>query len=462
MRWRQVVRIAGIAAAIGFPAGHAEGQATPGVSPGFALEPGQSVLFLGDSITHQWPYTQYVEDFFYTRYPEKKLRFHNAGVSGDKAGDAILRFEKDVAVFKPTLVTVLLGMNDGAYEDFDSGTFELYAEGMETLLRKIGEIGARPVVMSPTMFDHHQLGIQRGNPEFRFRERQFSDRYNAVLAYYGAWLRERSGREGLAYVDQWSPMNQKVFWRRRTEADFTVVPDAIHPAPAGQFLMAFELIDQSRPVHRDVSNIHITLVERRYRIAKGSDRIEQMTATKSRDRVSFSHTARSLPWVVPDAAYGVEMAKWDAEPAAPIGVKMVPSPRRLASERFRFIGLALGNYDLVIDGQRIRTYRDSSLAAGIELQDEVSSPQYRQALDVALLNRERNDVAVRPLRDAWGSLKGLRRKWENDAAAFEREAAPIYRRIDELNALAREYEDRIHAIAVPKPRRYELTRVAGS
>lgn len=457
-----MVQLVGFAAGVGILVGRAAAQAPPPVVPGFALDPGQSVLFLGDSITHQCLYTQYVEDFFYTRYPDRKLRFHNAGVSGDKAGDAILRFEKDVAAFKPSIVTVLLGMNDGAYEDFEAGTFERYAEGMETLLRKIREIGARPVVMSPTMFDHRQLGIQMGNPEFRFRERRFSDRYNAVLAYYGAWLRERSGRDGLAFVDQWSPMNQKVDWRRRTEADFTVVPDAIHPAPAGQFLMAYELINQSPPVHRDVSNIHVTLVERRYRIAKGTDRIEQMTATKSRDRVSFHHTARSLPWVVPDAAYGVEMSKWDAEPAAPVGVKLVGSPRRLASERLRFSGLAPGNYDLLIDGQRIRTYRDSSLAAGIELQDEVSSPQYRQALDVALLNRERNDVAVRPLRDAWGSLKGLRKKWENDAAAFEREAAAVYRRIDELNALARDYEDRIHAIALPKARRYELTRVAES
>ena len=47
------------------------------------LDDGQCLVFLGDSITHQCLYTQYVEDYFYTRMPHKRPRFHNAGVGGD-------------------------------------------------------------------------------------------------------------------------------------------------------------------------------------------------------------------------------------------------------------------------------------------------------------------------------------------------------------------------------------------
>src|SRR5690606_6656900 len=36
------------------------------------LQDGDSIVFLGDSITHQRLYTQYVEDFFYTRYPQMR------------------------------------------------------------------------------------------------------------------------------------------------------------------------------------------------------------------------------------------------------------------------------------------------------------------------------------------------------------------------------------------------------
>ncbi len=464
MNSRQVVRFGLFLAVVAWGEKETRAQTeapAPVVSAGFELKAGEAVLFLGDSITHQCLYTQYVEDFFYTRYPELKLRFHNAGVSGDKAADALARFEKDVSFFKPALVTVLLGMNDAGYGDFDAATFGTYAGGMEELLKKIAAIGARPVLMSPTMFDHHQLAIQMMNPDYRFRERTFSDRYNAVLAYYGSWLRERAGQEALAYVDLGSTMSQRVFWRRRTEPNFTLVPDAIHPAPAGQFLMAYELINQSRPVHRDVSSIHLTMKPGTFSVAKGADRVEGVTATPTCDRISFTHTAKSLPWVVPEAAYGVENVKWDAEPAAPLGVKMVPSLRRLASEKLRVAGLPSGNYQLLIDDQKIAVYSHLSLASGVDLQDQVSSPQYRQALDVALLNRERNDVAVRPLRDAWGAIKGLRKKSETDPAAFERESQPVFLKIDELNALATDYEDRIHAIAQPKARRYQLARVSG-
>lgn len=44
------------------------------------LQDGDSIVFLGDSITHQCLFTQYVEDYFYTRLPGLKLRVHNAGV----------------------------------------------------------------------------------------------------------------------------------------------------------------------------------------------------------------------------------------------------------------------------------------------------------------------------------------------------------------------------------------------
>jgi len=41
---------------------------------GIELVHGDAVVFIGNSITHQCLYTQYVEDFFYTRIPH--LRIH--------------------------------------------------------------------------------------------------------------------------------------------------------------------------------------------------------------------------------------------------------------------------------------------------------------------------------------------------------------------------------------------------
>lgn len=101
------------------------------------LDSGDTLVFCGDSITHQCLYTQYVEDFFYTRYPERKIRFHNAGIGGDKAFDALMRFDRDIAAYKPKYVTVLLGMNDGTYANFDQAVFDTYERDMTELLDKL-------------------------------------------------------------------------------------------------------------------------------------------------------------------------------------------------------------------------------------------------------------------------------------------------------------------------------------
>src|SRR5689334_11980952 len=100
----------------------------PPITKGLRLKDGDRFIFIGDSITHQCLYTQYAENFFYTRYPNIRLHFRNAGVSGDRALDALNRFDEDIAEFKPTVATILLGMNDGTYKDFDKPTFDTYAK----------------------------------------------------------------------------------------------------------------------------------------------------------------------------------------------------------------------------------------------------------------------------------------------------------------------------------------------
>ena len=73
------------------PQAAAEAPAFKTLLPQMTLEDGDTLVFLGDSITHQCLYTQYVEDFYYTRFPKLHIHFHNAGVGGDRASDALVR-----------------------------------------------------------------------------------------------------------------------------------------------------------------------------------------------------------------------------------------------------------------------------------------------------------------------------------------------------------------------------------
>src|ERR1051326_7340327 len=151
-------------------------QNTPPVDPAslkptlkqIELNDGDTLVFLGDSITHQCLYTQYIEDYYYTHFPTKRIHFHNSGVGGDRAADALRRFDDDVASFKPKYVTILLGMNDGTYRDFDKGIFDTYQKDMSKLLDQIAGLGATAVPMTPTMHDARAARLsKRGPPEPR-------------------------------------------------------------------------------------------------------------------------------------------------------------------------------------------------------------------------------------------------------------------------------------------------------
>ncbi len=435
-----------------------ESTPTPVVAPTSFLQAqdGDTVVFLGDSITHQCIYTQYIEDFFYTRYPERRIHFHNAGISGDKAGDAITRFEEDVLAEEPDFVTILLGMNDGQYAPFTPGIFETYATGMKTVLEMVKATGAETIALSPTMFDHHQLALRKKDPTFRFGDREFDGNYNSLMAYYGAWLRETASARSVPFVNLWGPLNDTTFAARRSQPDFSLVEDSIHPGAAGQFVMAFSVLSAAQPERRTVSAITLTRNAKGEWIGSKNEKLTDISGNEDGTEISFTHLARALPWVVPAESSNYNL-KWGKSTPAQLGYDLTKAGHKLSNERLRVSGLAPGHYELKIDDVVIGTFPHTVLASKIELQKYSETPQYRQALKVAELNRARNDEAVRPSRDLQAQIKGLRRK--KDEIDFDARFAEVREKIEALHAKAAEFEEKIYATAQPVPRRYQLRKV---
>jgi len=212
------------------------------------LEAGDSIVFLGDSITHQCLYTQYVEDYFYTRFPHMRLKFHNSGVGGAKAWDALERFDRDVAAYKPKYVTVLLGMNDGRYQPYNEEIFQTYYKDMTELIARLKATGATPILMTPTMFDARAARMR--NPK---RNPASTALYNSVLTYYGTWLREVAVESGFGFVDMYGPLNNLTLGQRKTDPKFTMIRDSVHPDPPGQLVMAYAILRLvSHPLRKPV------------------------------------------------------------------------------------------------------------------------------------------------------------------------------------------------------------------
>ncbi len=414
------------------------------------LQDGDSIVFLGDSITHQCLYTQYVEDYLYTRMPHLRLRVHNAGVGGARAWDALARFDEDVAAYQPKYVTILLGMNDGSYRPYDDATFQTYRSDMTTLIGRLEEIGATPILMTPTMFDARAARVRDPN-----RDNETAQLYNSVLTYYGTWLREVAVENGHGFVDMWGPLNNITLEERKTNPAFTLITDAVHPDAPGQVVMAAAIVnDLGLP--RQVSSI---------RIAPGRNGQQNITANGgeasdlnwSDVEVSFTFAANALPWVLPEEAQ--------------LGVDLTRMGHRLSHETLEVHGLPAGRYTLSIDGNEVGTYTNVQLERHIELQGNDQTPQYQQALEVAMLNKQRNDGPVRGLRNEWGQFQQfarVRRGAEEapDNADLQNQLQELTARMEGLaervatrNAEALAIEDQIFEINQPPARTYMLRRV---
>jgi len=413
------------------------------------LQDGDSIVFLGDSITHQHLYTQYVEDYFYTHFPQMRLKLHNAGVGGARAWDALQRFDEDVAAYKPKYVTILLGMNDGSYRPYDDATFQTYRQDMTKLLDRLAEIGAQAIPMTPTMFDSRarRLYGKPGTPE------ESLQLYNSVLAYYGTWLREVAQDRGLGFVDMWSPLNSATQEAREKDASFTMIRDAVHPGPDGQVIMATAIV-QDLELPNVVSRVQLQVVPQ----AKGTAVNATLAdVTGDANGVSFTLTAKSLPWVLPA----------DAQQ----GVKMTHLGHKFSREMLQVTGLAPGQYELKINDIVVGKYSDVRLADSIELESNDKTPQYQQALKVAELNKARNDGPVAKLRGEWSRFQAYARlKRDHEAQPDNQELAKKFQaaeksiegmseRVAQHNADARKIEDEIFKINQPVALHYVLEKV---
>ncbi len=132
------------------------------------LEAGQTVLFQGDSITDAGRsrennaelgrgYPNLVAAWFGMLYPERRVRFLNRGISGNRAKDLQARWQADCIDLKPDWVSILIGINDTwrRYDRNDPTSAADYAAAYREILRRArDEARARLIVLEPFVLPH--------------------------------------------------------------------------------------------------------------------------------------------------------------------------------------------------------------------------------------------------------------------------------------------------------------------
>lgn len=206
------------------------------------FEKGQTVLFIGDSISDYerarpvgeglfdaWgrSYVANVGALLGCMYPELGLRVVNMGISGNQVRDLEARWETDVMNRKPDWVSVLIGIND-VWRQFDSPympeTHVLPEEFEATYARLIERTLAHVkgmILMSPYFMEPNRLDPMR-----------------VRMDEYGAIVRRLAERYGLVFVDlqaAWDALFAHMH-------PCNIAWDRIHPNQTGCMYIAKQLL----------------------------------------------------------------------------------------------------------------------------------------------------------------------------------------------------------------------------
>jgi acyl-CoA thioesterase-1 len=190
------------------------------------------VLFQGDSITDGgreradlnhlgWGYPRVVANWLNALYPERRLRFVNRGISGNRVRDLLARWKSDCIDLQPDWVSILIGINDTwrRYDSNDPTAVEAFERDYRTLLQLTRErTKAQILLMEP--FVLHTLPDRAAwredlSPKIEVVRRLASE-FNATLV----------------------PLDQRFSAAARKRPPDFWAPDGVHPSEAGHTLIA--------------------------------------------------------------------------------------------------------------------------------------------------------------------------------------------------------------------------------
>ncbi|WP_394793401.1 SGNH/GDSL hydrolase family protein [Armatimonas sp.] len=343
----------------------------------FALKNGDRVVFYGDSITDQRMYTLLTEQYIVTRFPNLNVRFVHSGWGGDRVtggggGPIDLRLDRDVTAYKPTVVTVMLGMNDASYRLFDAGIFQTYADGYKHLVEKVKKDnpGVRLTLIQPSPYDDVT------------RPEGFPGGYNAVLLRYASFVGQLASEQGAGVADLNNPVVAMLKKANATDATNAakIIADRVHPGWGGQLIMAEALL-KAWNAPALVSSVKLDAASGKSETQNA--RVSKVQAVKD----------GSLRWSTLEGSLPFPLGSPDPNAAAPYNLAVASSDfvQALDQETLTVTNLSAPRYTLKIDGKSIGEFTKEQLAGGVNLAT-LNTPMLQQALLVGKLSQLRSNV----------------------------------------------------------------------
>ncbi len=308
----------------------------PAAAAEFFFKDGDRVVVMGDSITEQHLYSNYIEMWTVSRFPQWKITFRNVGIGGDRSGGGNGRFKRDVLIGKPTVLTVDFGMNDGGYRPFDEPGFKSYMNGLIGIADQAKAAGIRVAWFTPSPVEKAEPG-----PAL--------EGYNETLEKYSAGVKDLAEARGALFVDQLHPFIAAIDKARMEDPKNRIGGgDAVHPGPPGQAIMAWALL-KGLNFPSEVSSVEIDAKDAKVASAKNCKASDVKSEAGG---VSFDRLDESLPFFPSEAQ---SILKW------------VPIRDELNEYGLKVTGLAAGDYEVRLGGKKVAQHTADELSKGVNL-----------------------------------------------------------------------------------------------
>ena len=309
--------------------------------PEYAVRDGDTVVFLGDSITAARTYGKIVENYTLLRFPDRKARFVNAGWRGDTAAGGLARLEGDVFDRGATVLIVAYGINDiGWGTRADEEHERAYLDAIRGIVERCRGRDVRAFVCSAAVTAEDPDTAERG-----FLQRM-CDR--------GLAIARESGAGAIDVQRTIRAIQRKVraaAEQTRVEKDKPTLhaPDGVHLNDLGQLAMAFAIL-KGLGAPADVSSMTVDARVPGPVEAKGC-RVANVTG--GANRLEFDRRDEGLP---------VNFGTFGA-----LQFRFVPIPEELNRYMLAVKGLPAGRYEVLADGRPLGTYAADGLEAGVNI-----------------------------------------------------------------------------------------------
>ncbi len=431
---------------------------------------GDIAAMVGDSITAGGWYTTNIMLYYATRFPEMSLDFRNIGISGDSCRGILWRMNWDILpqLDKDKAVSVLMiGMNDVHRSKFGKAQREKlgknlqkkveetrgrYQENLSKVVDFLADNSRTFIIFTPSIYD--QTGDLRDENLFGV---------NDELIVYGKigqkLAKEKSNSKTVDMSSAMLAANEKL--QKAEGKNKTIIgQDRVHPKFEGGLVMLDKwLTDLNEP--KEVSNIEIDAKDKSVKRAFNCD---LTNVTFENGKISFDTLEAALPFPVQKQWRNV--------------LKYIDFQKNFNRQTLKVAKLAKGKYALKIDGEKVGEYTDEELAKGVNLAENESTPQYKQALKVSkaclefrqiaerhrsmymveLFNRGKMDK-LKTVDEKIEFVKELVKKQEGWIAGVSKNYIKNKKREAEIVADAKKKNEEIYKLAKPVTHKFELEKI---